>query len=323
MRALLLTLALATPALADVPEAVNTHILPGYAAFTAATAALSDMAMGTCDPILIQPAWNAAFDAWLGIAHMNTGPVVTDGRNLAIAFWPDPKGIGARQQAAMIAQKDPIGLDPVAFRDASVAVRGLTGLERLLYPEVPFAGEYHCILLATTAADLAQMARDIEAEWRMTYANDVLTAGQAGNTTFLTETEAKQALFTQVVAGLEFIRGKRIERPLGTFDAPRPDRAEARPSGRAQRNIVLSLRALRAYTAVLDPSATRTLAAFDQAIALAVALPDPTLANVDDPQGWLKLDILRERVTVIEAAVIDEIGASLGVSVGFNAGDGD
>jgi uncharacterized protein len=223
----------------------------------------------------------------------------------------------------MIAAQDPMGRDPVAFRQASVAVRGLTGLERLLYPDTPFRGDYHCMLLATTAADLAQIARDVEAGWQAEYADAVLTAGQAGNTTFLSETEARQALFTQLVAGLDFLRAKRIQRPLGTFHAPRPDRAEARASGRAQRNIVLALQALRADAAALDPQATATFTAFDQAIAVAAALPDATLANVQDPQGWLKLDILHERVSVIEAAVITEIGASLGVRVGFNAGDGD
>jgi uncharacterized protein len=96
MRRFALFLLLGSPALADVPQAVNDHILPGYAAFSAATGALSEMAQGTCDATSLRPAWNAAFDAWLGIAHINTGPVVTDGRNLAIAFWPDPKGIGTR-----------------------------------------------------------------------------------------------------------------------------------------------------------------------------------------------------------------------------------
>jgi uncharacterized protein len=281
------------------------------------------MAAQTCDAEMLRPAWNAAFDAWLGVAHVRIGPVEEDGRSLAIAFWPDPKGIGAKQQAAMIASEDPMGLDPVAFQDASIAVRGLTAMERLLYPEAPLTGDYPCALMATTAADLAQMARDVEAGWQAEFATDLLTAGQPGNARFLSETEARQAMFTQLVTGIEFIKDMRIGRPLGTFDAPRPDRAEAQASGRAQRNIVLSLQALRGYAAVLDPGAQNTLRAFDRAIATAMALPDPTLANVADPTGRLKLEILGQEVQALQETAITEIGGSLGVGVGFNAADGD
>jgi uncharacterized protein len=324
MRKFMTALLLATtPANADVETAVSDHVLPGYAAFSAATAALADMAAQTCDTTMLQPAWNAAFDAWLGVAHVRIGPVEEDGRSLAIAFWPDPKGIGAKQQTAMIANADPMGLDPVAFQDASVAVRGLTAMERLLYPEAPLAGDYPCALMATTAADLAQIARDVEAGWQAAFATDLMTAGQPGNARFLSETEARQAMFTQLVTGIEFVKDMRIGRLLGTFDAPRPDRAEAQASGRAQRNIVLSLQALRGYAAVLDPTAQDTLRAFDRAIATAMALPDPTLANVADPAGRLKLEILGQQVQALQDAAIAEIGGTLGVGVGFNAADGD
>jgi uncharacterized protein len=323
MRALILALLLATPAAATTTKAVNDYILPGYAAFTAATAALAEMANGTCDAALLQPAWNTAFDAWLGIAHIRMGPIEDDGRALAIAYWPDPKGTGAKQQAALIAAEDPMGLDPTAFRQASVAVRGLTALERLLYPEAPLTGDYPCNLISTTAADLAQTARDVEAGWQGSYANMVLQPGIGENPAFLSETEATQALFTQLISGIEFVKDNRIARPLGTFDAPHPERAEGRPSGRAGRNIVISLTALRAYALMLDPGATRTAAAFDAGIKTATALPDPTLASITDPQDWLKLEILGQQLLTIHDTAIDEIGTALGVSVGFNAADGD
>ena len=83
------------------------------------------------------------------------------------------------------------------------------------------------------------------------------------------------------------------------------------------------LLALRAYAVTLDPAASRTTAAFDRAIDAARAIADPTLANVNDPQIWLKLDILRGEVERLQQTAVDEIGTSLGVSVGFNAADGD
>ena len=323
MRILALILCLATPAFADVPKAVSTVILTGYASFTKATAALAAAADATCDAASLRPAWNAAFDAWLGVSFITIGPAETKGRSLAIAFWPDPKGTGARQQAAMIATQDPAALDAGNFSEISVAARGLFGLERLLYPETPLQGDYPCTLIRATATDLAQMARAIEGDWQSDFATAVLTAGTADNTQYLSETEAKQALFTQLITGLEFVKGTRIGRPLGTFDKPTPDRAEAHASGRPQRNIVLSLTALRAYSAALAPDASQTLAAFDRAIATAKGLSDPTLADITDPQAWLKLQILQQQVQVVDELAVTEVGKILQVGVGFNAADGD
>jgi uncharacterized protein len=321
MRILALILCLATPALADVKSAVETHILPGYARFTQASAALA--AAADMDCTTLQPAFNTTFDAWLGIAHLRVGPVETDGRALAIAFWPDPKGIGTRQQNAMLASQDPAANDPGNFAEISVAARGLFALERLLYPEKPLTGDYPCTLIRATAHDLVRMAREVEAGWQGDYATAVLTAGKPGNTVFLTDAEARQALFTQLITGIEFVKDNRVGRPLGTFDKPRPDRAEAHASGRTQRNIVLSLTALRSYAAALDANATLTRAAFDKAIKTAQALPDPTLADITDPQAWLKLQILGQQIQAVQDAAINEIGTSLDVGVGFNAADGD
>ncbi|MGL5008802.1 MAG: imelysin family protein, partial [Paracoccaceae bacterium] len=246
MRALMILLLSATPILADAQEAIPIHILPAYASFTDATAALADEAAQTCDAEKLRPFWHVAYDEWLGIAFMRLGPVEEDGRGLAIAFWPDPKGLGAKQQTAMIAAEDPMGLDVAAFAQASVAVRGLTGLERLLFAEPAISGEYPCALMATTAADLAAMARTIEAEWRADFAEVLRTPGPE-NARFLTDREVRQAMFTQLITGIEFVKDTRIGRPLGTFEAPRPERAEARLSGRAGRNIVVSLMALQRF----------------------------------------------------------------------------
>jgi uncharacterized protein len=74
-RYILAALMFGTPVMADVPTAVTDHILPGYANFTESAAALAMMAETTCAPDQLRPAWNAAFDAWLGIAHIRMGPV--------------------------------------------------------------------------------------------------------------------------------------------------------------------------------------------------------------------------------------------------------
>lgn len=324
MRRLALVIGLtltALPARADFPEAVRDHILPGYAAFEQATAALDASAQADCTAQALRPAYQAAWDAWMAVAHLRLGPVEEEGRVLAIAFWPDPKALGTKAQMALLTG-DPAALSPEHFPEQSVAARGLTGLERLLYPAEPLPAD-PCALIRATTADLARMAAGIEADWRGGYADVLLTAGEPGNTTFLSRPEVRQALFTQLAAGLEFVEDSRLGRPLGTFDKPRPERAEARAAGRSLRNVLLGLRAMKGLVEALTPDAPQTLAAFDHAISLAEGLNDPVFAGVAEPESRLKVEILAEAVDAIRAVILTELAPELDVGIGFNAADGD
>ncbi|MGL5011348.1 MAG: imelysin family protein, partial [Paracoccaceae bacterium] len=60
MRILMILLATAAPAFADVETALTEHLLPGYAAFADATEALAAKAAATCDAVALRPEWNAA-----------------------------------------------------------------------------------------------------------------------------------------------------------------------------------------------------------------------------------------------------------------------
>jgi predicted lipoprotein len=319
--ALLLTL-LATPARADYPEVVERLILPGNAHFAAATQALADAARQSCDPATLTAPFNEAFDAWLQVAHFSFPPLEKDGRALAINFWPDPKALGTKAQLGLLTG-DPALLAPETFAQQSVAARGFAGLERLLFPAEALPAD-PCPLIRATTADLARMAAEIVADWQGGFAQTVLTAGEPGNTTFLTRPEVRQVLYTQLYHGLEVLYDNRLGRPLGTFDRPRPERAESRASGRSLRNIDMSLRALRDLVAALTPDAPHTMAAFDHAILMAEALKDdPILAGVSAPPDRLKVEILQQAVDLIRIQVATELSVEMDVGIGFNAGDGD
>lgn len=317
----LLLLLIAAPAHADVAQALRDRILPGHATFATATADLAREAAQDCRGPGVTAAFNTAYDGWMGIQHIRLGPIEEDGRGLAIAFWPDPKGMGLRAQRALV-DGDPAALDPRAFAGQSVAARGLTGLERLLFTdEVP--GDT-CPLIRATAADLARVAAELDAGWRDDFGPLLAAPGAEGNTRFLSQAEARQALFTQIVTGLEYVRDQRLGRPLGSFDRPAPQLAEARASARGLRNVVLSLQAIRDLAAALsDDDAPRTLAALDRAIAQAKALPDPDLSGTATPQGRLRTEIVQQSVDAARITALEELGPALGVTVGFNAMDGD
>ena len=314
----------ATPLQADVADALDQHIFPGYAAFARTTAALDAAAKADCTAETLRADYNLAFDTWIGVSHLRLGPAEVDGRSLAIAFWPDPKSLGQKAQLALVNAQDPVVNDPAAFGEVSVAARGLSALERLLFAPEPLGDEvYLCALIRATTADLAANAAAISDEWQSGFAATLLTAGDPGNTRFLTKIEARQALYTALITGFEFAADQRVGRPLGTFDKPRPERAEARVSTRSLRNVTLSLTALQQFAQALASETPLTDAAFVRAFAVAAKVTDPTFADVADPQGWLRAEILQQAIRATRDAAILEIGPALQVGIGFNAADGD
>jgi predicted lipoprotein len=311
---------------ADVAEVVENQIAPGFAAFDAAAQMLAQAAVDDCSASALQGPWNDAFDAWLKVQHIHIGPSEEGGRALTIAYWPDPKNLGARQMAAMLKAEDASLLTPEGMGQVSIAARGLYGIERVLYGAPYAQGDYACDLVRAMSVELAATSAGLARDWQA-YETVLTTAGEDGNTTYHTMDEARQALFTQLLVGLEFNEATRLGRVLGSFDAPHPERAEALLSHRAERNLALSLTALRGLAVDLaandDVEIPVTLAAFDRADTLLAKLDDPDFATVATPSGRLKVEILQQAVIAARDAAEAEIGLALGVSSGFNSADGD
>ena len=320
-RLILVLTILASPTLADVEEVVVEHILPGQAAFAEAAEGLARAAREDCSADALRGPWDAAYDAWLAVAHLRFGPAEEEGRAQAVAFWPDERDATGRALEGLLAQDDPAALEPAAFARQSVAARGLLALERLL-TEIPYGeGDRACGLARAIAADLAATADALRAGWD-DQARALRTAGEPGNALYLSEDEARATLYTALATGLEFVADGRLGRPLGTFDRPRPLRAEARRSGRSARNVALSLAALRDLAAALAP-APLTLAALDRAIGSAEALDDPAFAGVAEPASRIRIEALRTEVAEAREVAAVEIGEALELTAGFNALDGD
>lgn len=321
-RLLLIFACVATPAISDVKEALDTHILPEHQRLVETTEALARQSEMDCDPQSIQPAFHHAYDAWIGVAHIQFGPVEDLGLGLAMSFWPDPKDSTGKALARLMADEDGIVDDPARFPDVSAAAQGFTALERLLYEDQNNT-DYACRLTRAISLGLADKAAAINAGWP-NFAGLMTTAGADGNTRFQSEAETDRALYTALSTGLEFLHDQRLGRPLGTFDRLRPLRAEARRSERSLRHVSLSLMALEDLaTAFYDGEMPQTVAAFEAARARATAIDDPAFAGVADPLARIRVEALQRAVQDIRNAVSTEIGEPLGISAGFNALDGD
>jgi predicted lipoprotein len=322
LRSLTVLLCFASPVRADVNDYADTFVGRGYALLATSAQMLSDGARADCSPDALKPIFFSTYDAWIAVSHFQFGPV--EDRNLALAmtFWPDPKDRVGKAITRLSVAQDPVVDDPDLFAEVSVAAQGFTALERVLFD--PQSGpDYACRLIQAIAAEIARNSALIHADWAE-FSELMRTAGAPENTRFQSTDEVTRALYTSLSVGLEFLHHQRLGRPLGTFERPRPRRAEARRSGRAQQHVELSLIALNILSIHLGGGdAPRTYAAFEDALDRVRALDDPAFAGVAEPQARLRLESLQRSVRDIQEAAEDEIGARLGISAGFNALDGD
>lgn len=323
LRFIIAMMMLASPSRAGVNEVIDLHIMPGYEAFAQATQALEKAAEANCQPETLKEAYHTAFDAWVGVAHIRLGPAET--ASLSISFWPDKRGAIPRKLSELIVVEDPIAMGDYAT--VSAAARGFFALEAMLYNE-QFSGyddtDYSCDLVRAITADLAAQADGLHAIWQESYAQTLRTAGAAENAVYLSKPEAIRALYTQLMTGLEHIADQQLGRPMGSFERPRPARAEAWRSGRSARNIELSLRALQMLASHLaDHPIPETEAAFHRAIHEAERPGHPGFQDVQDPAARFRLESLQNRVREIRSAIDTEIGKPLGMTAGFNSLDGD
>ncbi|MEM1075342.1 MAG: imelysin family protein [Pseudomonadota bacterium] len=318
----------ATSAAAQAPDArriVQEHVLPRYQMLADDTSALMATAQAQCvaDSAPLRAAYHTAFDAWIGVSHLRFGPSEQNDRGFALAFWPDPRGSTPKTLATLIQDQDPVAQDADAFATVSVAARGFYALEFLLF-DAQFAegenAEYRCVLTQAITRDIAANAQAILSDWQNGYAA-LMT--EAGNDTYRTDTEAAQQLFTALSTGLEFTSGTRIARPLGTFDRPRPNRAEARRSERSLRHVVLSLEATRELAALISGDDAAVDAAFEVALGRAQDVDDPVFGTVADPQSRFRVEVLQQSINSIRRLLAEEIGPRLGITAGFNSLDGD
>ncbi|PJI84448.1 hypothetical protein BC777_3507 [Yoonia maricola] len=311
-------------------DVVENHILPRIATLAESGQTLSEAATADCTATSepLRAAYGDAFDAWIAVSHLRFGPIETAERGYALAFWPDSRGATPKALATLIRDADPIVETAEAYSDMSIAARGFYALEFLLYdPTISTAGDdaYRCQLVQTVTADIANLTEDIATDWQDNYA--ALLTNPSQNSLYRTDAEAAQELFKALNTGLELTSDARLGRPLGTFDQPRPTRAEVWRSGRSARHVAVALDSLRDLATRLsqgDPALVSDVdAVFARAIGQIEALDDPVFAGVATPTDRIKVEALRSRVDEIRAIAGLQIGLHLGVEAGFNSLDGD
>jgi len=323
---LFITCLFATPVFGDVKQAVNiTKSL--YQDFAMQAQDLANVASDDCRSATLKPAYHNAFDAWVAASVIQFGPIDDIGGPLSIAFWPDKKGFTSKALRRLIHDNDPAVGNEKQFAEVSIAAKGFFALEFLLFDSDFNAYSNNgtvCALVRVITKDIARKADCMNTLWETSFAHFVLTAGQPGNTVFLTKTEAAQSYLTSIIGALEFIETARIARPLGTLDRPRPKRAEAWRSDRPLRNITVSLKTVEQLVdALADGQAPITMEELSVTLKFLPSIDDKSLQSITKTAVRFKVESLLQMVLSINEAATEELSLHLGVTTGFNALDGD
>jgi predicted lipoprotein len=158
-------------------KAVENHIRPVYAQLAVAMDGLAKATGGFCgspqkDRKPLDAAFRNAVVAWASAEHLRFGPVAEQNRYERFAFWPDPKGVGLKQIAAAMRDKDASVTTPEGLAQKSVALQGLTAFEALFWgtdAEKAASGTegrtFRCAFAKAIAANLAHISTDLREAW--------------------------------------------------------------------------------------------------------------------------------------------------------------
>ena len=326
---------------------VDDHVIPGYEDFAVASKTLDDEVTSWClasqsDPDAMIAAFKAAFEAWARIAHIDLGPVRYLDRRFRIQFWPDPRGLTARELRPLLeAGAKSSGTLPLDMTEASVAVQGFPALERLL----PFPANTEslpkqtvCPIARGITRNLASMSSDIVLDWSNPEGfRDAIKRSIDGTGPYDSADSALADLMTGVLAGLQGVSDLQIARPLGeTLAKARPEKAEA---WRSEVSLELIQARLRSYADAyglegrgLDEAlrgaghaelADLMRRAFAQTLATVDGIDGSLSEGVRDPKVREHLSTLGVEVSALRALLATKVAPALGVPAGFNSLDGD
>lgn len=279
----------------------------------------------------------ALFLAWQRASLIATGPITEAEGPMRVQLWPDPKGFGQRAVRAAVRAQDPALLQVGGMQGRSIALTGLTALEHLLYADLA-PDSYGCDLATAIAAYQAGLAAGLVAEW---------TPGSAYRRAYDTAADGNavypdvDALLREVLAGtvvyVDRLRKFKILRGIGPeAGAARAERTEARQSGLGLMSIEVSFRALAdmydvpfgLFDVAPDVGGSveyLVLADTAASVADALSIMDGALADIAAADGPQAQELRRFADLVLQHETFLKSGflASLGLSAGFTAADGD
>jgi predicted lipoprotein len=328
----------------DPVPLIETWLLPRYDALVASTGAQKEAWGAFCAKpdaagvAALKDAYGKAADAWTAVEFITFGPVTLSLRADRFSFFPDRRNAIARAMADMIGDGDADRLAPARFAQASAAVQGLPALERLLFEDGAQAAlvsgdeaARRCAFGIAIAGNLAAIAADIRTGWgdRASGALGAIVSGKGDPALFADVGALPGLILTDLSGAFQRVTDTRIMPVLGSGPA------EAKPaladnwrsgrSGRVVRTMIESADALLKAIALQLPNrpqfvVNKAAAAADQA---AAAFPADLGAAAQTASGAAAIQAAVKAFKGAQITVYKPIASYFGISLGFNALDGD
>ncbi|QPO10617.1 imelysin family protein [Thalassospira sp. A40-3] len=294
-----------------------------------------------------QAAFHAAMDIWQEIQPWRMGPLVANGRDQHIEYWPDKHGTAARQFRKLMFDKPAAYTDPEKLSGASAALQGFPALEEVLFADdhgdqmiaANEDGVFLCQYGTAIATNLGTLSGELQDEWPA-FATAMENAGP-DSMDYPTAKFAATDLYRALHEGLLIISSQKLARPLGDGEEDASaSRAESPISERSLRNIEHNLIGLfaiydgtwgdvgeegKGLAALIDNSLLdRSFKLNWQTVGDTVAELPPSIAEVlEQPDGYAILTDLKGQIDFLTTLVENDVGGNTQLGGGFNALDGD
>ena len=329
---------------AIVQAAVAGHIRPAYGRMAKASKSLALIIQAACrtDDGVNTPTIAKSFmdvvSAWVAVQHIRFGPVTDENRYDRIAFWPDPKNLTSRQLTRVLSKRDETATSAETLAKKSIALQGLTALERLMTmapAENREDGAFRCRYAQAITNNLVQMTSEVDTAWQPNkeFAR-VLEQPGPQNPLYRDHREAALEILKSLTGGLRFLHERKLKAPLGTsIEKARPKRAEFWRSGTTLEALDANFETLlelymksgiSAYVKSVDSGLDGTLMdSYLQALVTLKAVDKPFIDAAADKALRPKLDYLRFLAEDLALRSAGNLAITLDLSLGFNALDGD
>lgn len=231
---------------------INEHVLPNYSKLAEQSANLKTSSTQLCqspNQVTLEQTQTSFIDmlnAWQRIQHIQFGPIELLMRSYTIQFWPDKKNLTSKQLNVLLTEADPATLTPDFLNTASIAVKGLPAIERIIFTDDPLKTlqetPFHCQFLQAISGHLLTQTENTLSEWQTYKQEFEYLSSEEGN--YESAQEASIDLMKAQVEPLEIIRDLKILRPLGKIAKPKPRRLENWRSENALQNMQHNIQAL-------------------------------------------------------------------------------
>jgi len=265
--------------------------------------------------------------SWSGIEFLRFGPLVEANRFERIFFWPDPRGVTLRQIQALLAGPAEAAGDAQALSGRSVALQGLPALEYVLYRDggllvggAEQTGERSaswavaCTYASAVGRNLAERGHDLAQAWHPS-ANYAALFAHPGpdNPVYRSQREVAGEAFKSLSTGLQFLREVKLVPVVG--DAPDVGRARRAPFWRSGGGYQD-----RPDEADVVANLDDELARAEQLLA---GMQAPIADLLVDSDGYRQLQLVILLLGNAKRLLDENIAPTFGVTIGFNALDGD